>query len=68
MYADPLRDEPPFRERMILTGSQPVSDGFYGYSARVPANRPADHYTPRAVPAETIGTVPLEAPLITWQK
>jgi starch phosphorylase len=68
MYADPLCNEPPFHERMTLAGNLPDADGFYGYLARVPASRPADHYTPRAVPCETAGTVPLEIPLITWQK
>jgi starch phosphorylase len=68
VYADPMHDERPFRQVMTIAGCLPVSDGFYGYSARVPANRPAEHYTPRAVPTETVGTIPLEAPLITWQK
>jgi glycogen phosphorylase len=67
MYADPLVHGPPFRELMTLAGSGD-SSSFYRYSARVPANRPVDHYTPRAVPRETVGAIPLEVPLITWQK
>jgi starch phosphorylase len=67
MYADPLVHGPPFRELMTLAGSVD-SASFYRYSARGPANRPADHYTPRAVPRETVGAIPLEVPLITWQK
>jgi len=27
-----------------------------------------EHYTPPAVPREAVGAIPLEVPLITWQK
>lgn len=67
MYADPLVLGPPFRELMTLAGAGD-SASFYRYSARVPANRPAHHYTPRAVPRDTVGAIPLEMPLTTWQK
>jgi starch phosphorylase len=68
MYADPLYQEPPFFELMTLEQWPRDSDGFYVYSARVPENRPADNYTARAVPSDAVGAIPLEVPLITWQK
>ena len=45
-----------------------ASAGGYRYSARVPANRPAADYTPRAIPARADARAPLEAPQIVWQK
>ena len=68
MYAEPLYQQPPFCERMSLAERPQDPDGFYVYTARVPENRPADHYTPRAVPSDTVGSIPLELSLITWQK
>jgi hypothetical protein len=68
MYADPLFQEPPFCKPMTLVYCPLDSHGFYRYTVRVPENRPAHYYTPRAVPSDTVGSIPLELPLITWQK
>jgi starch phosphorylase len=38
------------------------------YSARVPASRPAAHYTPRLIPSHPEAAVPLEATQILWQR
>ena len=37
------------------------------YRGSVPANRPAEHYTPRIVPCHPEAFVPTEAPHITWR-
>ena len=40
----------------------------YFYQGCVPANRPAEHYTPRIVPCHPEAFVPVEAgPHITWR-
>jgi glycogen phosphorylase len=38
------------------------------YAAQVPSSRPADHYTPRILPAFRDVRVPLEAKQILWQR
>jgi starch phosphorylase len=39
----------------------------YLFTARVPANRPASHYTPRVVPYHPQAVIPLEAAQILWR-
>jgi starch phosphorylase len=50
--------------------SGPIHGAVNGYLYRgsVPANRPAEHYTPRIVPCHTEAFVPTEAPHIIWRK
>jgi hypothetical protein len=36
------------------------------YRAEVPDDRPASHFTPRAIPSRSDVAVPLELPLIAW--
>jgi starch phosphorylase len=66
IYADPQNSDEPFREPMTLLGT--VSSGVYQYFGQVPDDRPADHYTVRAMPRGGGTLVPLELPLIAWQK
>jgi len=40
----------------------------YLYRARIPARRPAEHYTPRIIPFFDGVAVPLEARQILWYK
>jgi glycogen phosphorylase len=40
----------------------------YAYSARVPADRPAEDYTPRVIPFKAGVAVPLESRMILWQR
>jgi starch phosphorylase len=42
--------------------------GGYTYRARVPANRPAEHFTARVVPNHEAAYVPLEAVYSAWQR
>ena len=57
--------EPAFR-RVMERGE--ASAGGHKYSVRVPADRPAGDYTPRAIAARADAQVPLEAGEIVWQK
>jgi starch phosphorylase len=66
LYADPLQAEGAFRQSMVLAVVEPA--GVYEYTGAAPASRPADHYTPRAIPRHDSFSVPLETPLIAWQK
>jgi hypothetical protein len=66
---DSLEGGPPFRRPMAPAaageGSPP---GTYRYTAAVPADRPANYYTPRVIPQRNGVFVPLECALIAWQK
>ena len=68
IYADPADGEQPLRMPMSIDSACPDSPGSYVYSAAVPANRPADHYTPRIIPRREGVRIPLETGLIVWQK
>ncbi|SCZ54601.1 alpha-glucan family phosphorylase [Thiohalomonas denitrificans] len=52
-----------------LERGQPLPGTVNGFTfhARVPADRPAEHYTPRLVPHHPHARVPLESPLILWR-
>jgi starch phosphorylase len=51
----------PVRQEMQRVGGQV-------YRAAVPAGRPPEDYTARAVPLREGAAVPLEAPWIRWQR
>jgi len=68
LYAEPQAKERLFRQRMTLMGQLPDSDGYFLYSSKVPANRPATDYIPRVIPWHSKASVPLEVTEITWQK
>jgi glycogen phosphorylase len=58
LYADPLKDELPFRLGMARSG--PITDVGYVYHASVSAGQPASHYTARIIPYHPVACVPLE--------
>ncbi|PWU04986.1 MAG: DUF3417 domain-containing protein [Terriglobia bacterium] len=66
LYAD--RADAPFRQPMERGDLLVGSTRGYLYSARVPASRPADEYTPRIIPYKAEAVVPLEAHQILWQR
>ena len=70
LYADPLSGQPPFRQEMAplqrLDGTG--TDAMALYVASVPALRAAADYTARIVPRFPGINVPLEAPMILWQR
>jgi glycogen phosphorylase len=69
LYADGLDDSGPVRQEMKRVRELKDVPGGFVYATRVPATRPAAHYTPRMIGAygDDI-TVPLEAPWIDWQR
>lgn len=68
LYAEPLNSPEPVREIMSRIRSLAGDSNTYVYHAAVPATRPANHYTPRAIPFFVGASVPLEAPYILWQR
>ncbi|MGO9947272.1 MAG: alpha-glucan family phosphorylase [Steroidobacteraceae bacterium] len=66
LYADALADVNPFRQEMECHSC--ADHGMLAYSASVPAVRAADDYTPRIIPNHPDVNVPLEAPLVLWQR
>jgi starch phosphorylase len=69
LFADGLDGSDPVRQEMQRDRELGSAAGVYVYTARVPATRPAAHYTPRAIGAcgENVA-VPLEAAWIAWQR
>ena len=66
LYADPLKDELPFRFEMERSGPITGPVAGYVYHASVSAGRPASHYTPRIIPYHPMARVPLENARILW--
>jgi starch phosphorylase len=66
LYADPEQGEEPEIHIMKIAGEAAGTGNGYSYGVRIPARRPAEHYTPRVVPYFSDATVPLEAANILW--
>jgi len=66
LYADPLKDELPFRLEMTRSGPITGAVADYVYHASTSAGRPASHYTPRIIPYHPVARVPLENACILW--
>jgi starch phosphorylase len=67
VYADGSANEEAFRLEMDLL-PRAASTHTNTYLGVIPADRPAERYTVRVVPRHHGGAVPLEAPLILWQR
>jgi starch phosphorylase len=66
LYAQSAEGQP--TECRDMTRDHPLSGaaGGYLYVGRVPASRPAAHYTPRVVPSHPEARIPSEAAFIRW--
>jgi len=69
LYADPLHGEDskgtvPLERGEAITGTL---NGFL-YTGRVSGDRPSSHYTARVMPEHQYAQLPLELPLIHWQR
>ena len=53
---------------MTVDGSTLPSAGVYRYRGMAPCDRPVGDYTPRVIPFHPEALIPLELPLILWQK
>jgi starch phosphorylase len=67
IYAEPGDSESPICVTMQREGSIHGAVNGYLYKARVPAQRPAEHYTPRIVPAHAEAFLPMESNRIYWR-
>jgi starch phosphorylase len=68
LYADALDGGAPERHPAIRARALADSPGVHLYMADVPATRPAEHYTARALPHRESVQVPLESQRILWQR
>jgi len=72
LYADPLpmQSGPENPEKTVMTQQGPLAGAVNGfiYSARVPAKRAAENYTPRIVPYHEHAFIPLEEAHILWMR
>jgi starch phosphorylase len=67
LYADAIDGSGTVRQAMKRVREPVAAAGVYAYHARVPATRPATHYTPRVIPSFDGVAVPLEAALVLWR-
>jgi starch phosphorylase len=67
LYAEPADGEAPAPVVMDLKGPAPGSAHGYCYTAKAPADRPIQHYTPRVLPHHPDAFVPLEDGHIRWR-
>jgi len=65
LYAEPQGNGEAEIHVMEVAGAAGTADS-YLYRARIPAIRPAEHYTPRIIPCFDGAAVPLEAAHILW--
>jgi starch phosphorylase len=68
LYADGIKESPPVRMEMTCLRAVPDKSGGHVYSATVPSARPPTDYTPRVMPRCDGAAIPLEDPLIIWQR
>jgi starch phosphorylase len=67
LYADAIDGRDTVRQAMKRVREPLATAGGYAYHARVPATRPAAHYTPRVIPSFGGVAVPLEAAWMLWR-
>ena len=68
LYADGINGGDPVREEMKCVRPLPSASGCRLYQATVPTTRPANDYTPRVIPQNSEGAVPLESAKILWRR
>ena len=68
LFAEATSDEKDSATVMPMTCGEKLTGSLNGFlfSADVPADRPAEHFTPRAIPWHTDAFVPSEESLILW--
>lgn len=67
IFADPLTPGgDPFRYKMEQVAT--AGNNTFRYTASINAERPVDHYTIRILPRNDQVAVPLECPLIVWER
>jgi glycogen phosphorylase len=66
LYAEDLQGCDPIIQKMEVLSNELSDSEFITYIASVPADRPAEHYTPRVVPYHPLVSIPLECNHILW--
>ena len=66
LYADPAADSPEECVPMQCAGADARVVNGHIYRAAVPAQRPAEHFTPRIVPYHPDAFVPMESTRTVW--
>lgn len=67
LYANAVDGNPPLTRKMNLQKGAGEKENALYFSAVVPADRPAYHYTARIVPVNPLLSIPLECDRILWQ-
>jgi starch phosphorylase len=68
LYADAEGAEPPFVRQMAPVEAFTHAPGTAIYGVSVDTARPPAHFTPRVVPWHPEARIPMELPLIAWQR
>ena len=68
MFAEGLGDGAPTCLAMTRLDAPAGADGWYAYGATIATTRPPTDFTARIVPYRDGAAVPLENPLIAWQR
>lgn len=68
LFANPVDSDRPFCQPMDRGDQLAGTSNAYVFSARAPANRNPNDFTPRILPYHPEALVPLEASQILWQK
>ncbi len=66
LYADPEEGQDRLCLPLVREETTSTAPGWHRYQGSVRSDRPADHFTPRVVPAHQEAAVPLEAAHIAW--
>ncbi len=66
LYANGINGGEPTKLKMERWNTEPAGSKVATYRATVPADRPAEHYTPRIIPCNELISIPLEFTSIFW--
>lgn len=68
LYADPEKEGTPLCLPLVREETESTEPGWHLYRGSIQSERPADHFTPRVVPAHPDAAVPLEDHHILWAR
>jgi starch phosphorylase len=68
LYADPFGESPVVRVPMRPCASERPRVGTSAFECTIATSRPASDFTARVVPFHPDARLPLELPLVTWQR
>jgi glycogen phosphorylase len=66
LYANGSNGSEPIKQKMKLTNTGSAHPQVVTYTAKVMADIPVTHYTPRVIPVNELAPIPLECSLILW--